>query len=181
MRSDDDDRTTGWRHFRGIIAAVVTAASSKVGTAATRGANGAAPANRPPWSTHIRALEDALAQNNQSAAVRAWHAAHVAAFASRRWDGLIEVGDAYLKIGEASGSPRSAFAKARELYLTALFRARELGDADGALRVAQAFAALGEREVTEQCLVVARDLAARVRNPKVEARVRAVAELLAAR
>jgi hypothetical protein len=94
-----------------------------------------------------------------AAALSAWHAAYGAALGSRRWDGFADVGDAYLRIGRASGAPARTVPRARDLYLSALFRARDTGSLDGVLRVASAFDNLGDREVVQQAVRMAHRLA----------------------
>ena len=133
------------------------------------------------WITHLRRVEDALAQRNVSAADMAWHDAYRAALKSRRWDGMVEVGEAYLRIGEATRGRKVSEARARELFLAALFRARQQGSLDGVLRTTEAFAALGDREVAEQGMYIAQRLAAQAQDTQVRERVRTVAERLAAR
>src|SRR2546426_11941578 len=75
------------------------------------------------WAAHLRAAEQALARRNLRATVRAWDAAHLAAVGSLHWEGLIEVGDAYLRIGQESGLPDATLATVRRVYFAALFRA----------------------------------------------------------
>jgi hypothetical protein len=106
-------------------------------------------------------------------AVRAWHDAYVTALGSRRWEGMVEVGDAYLRIGDLSGFRKESEAKARRIYMSALFQARAQGSLDGVLRVADAFLVLGDREVVYQCLRIAESLADRGRDASARARVRA--------
>jgi hypothetical protein len=134
-----------------------------------------------PWITHLRRVEDALAQRNVSAADMAWHDAYRAALKSRRWDSMVEVGEAYLRIGEAVRGRKVSEARARELFLTALFRARAQGSLDGVLRTTEAFAALGDREVVEQGLRIAQGLAAQSGDTQALERVRTVAGRLAVR
>jgi hypothetical protein len=95
-----------------------------------------------------------------SRAVRSWHDAYVAVQPVRSWEGFIEVGDAYRRIGDVARTRATSAPKARELYLTAFFRARRAGSLDGMLRAAESFAALGDRDVAEQCLHAAERLAA---------------------
>lgn len=144
-----------------------------------------APAERgaadAPWSRALRRVEDALAHSGLTAAELAWHAAYAEALRSRRWEGLVEVGDAYLRIGEAAGARKPSEARARELYLAALFRARDRGSLDGVLRVAEAFGALGDREVAQQGIHIAQHLATSTRDAQARERVRVAAERLAAR
>jgi hypothetical protein len=129
----------------------------------------------PPWTAPLQRVEQALTGRNISAAEVAWHEAYGAALRSRhRWDGLIEVGEAYLRIGEVANGRQAARATARRLYLSALVRARQQGSLDGILRTAAAFSALGDREGVTQCLHVADQVVVeRARNPKAHARVEA--------
>src|SRR5262249_4847688 len=76
------------------------------------------------WHKALEQMDVALARGDSGAASRAWHAAYLAAQASRAAVGLLDVGDAYLRIGEAVKDRRSAEPTAHRLYLTALFRAR---------------------------------------------------------
>jgi hypothetical protein len=89
-----------------------------------------------------------------------WHDAYGAALESGSWESMIAVGDAFMNIGRASGTPRGARMNAREAYLTALIRARRDHSVDGALRSAEAFRQLGDRAVVEQSLHIAGQLAA---------------------
>lgn len=134
-----------------------------------------------PWTAHLGRVELALAERNVSAAELAWHAAYVEALRSPRWEGMLEVGEAALRVGGVAGPRKPAEAKARRAYLTVLFRARQHGSLDGVLRAAEAFAALGDREVAEQGLYIAQHLAARAQDADARERVRAVAERLTAR
>lgn len=112
-----------------------------------------------PWRDSIRTLDDALAKKEIGAAERALHQAYLAALGSRRWEGMVEVGDATLRVGEVSGYRKVSEPKARQLYLLAFFRARQQGSIDGLLRAAEGFAALGDREVAEQGIRLAERLA----------------------
>ncbi len=141
-----------------------------------------AEARRPaaaeaPWGAPLRAVDEALARNDAAAALRAWQDAHLAALGSWRWERMIEVGDAALRIGEVSGLRPAAKARARQAYLTAFFRARDQGSLAGVLRSAEAFALLGDREVVAQCLIAADGLAARAADPEGRERLRSFAAL----
>jgi hypothetical protein len=133
------------------------------------------------WVAPLRAVDEALAQQGVAAAERAWRDAYGQAQASRRWEGFIAVGEASLRIGEVAQQRPAAEARARAAYLVALFRARQQQTVDGVLRTAQAFADLGDREVVERCLDMARDLAQQKGDAEAEARVRAISGGLAAR
>ncbi len=143
--------------------------------AALRGARAAAhgelerlesvvPAGRAPddglWRPYLDVVEKELEHGHVDVAVRAWQDAYGAALASRSWESMIAVGDAFTVIGRASGTPRGARMNAREAYLTALMRARRDRSVDGAIRTAEAFRELDDRAVVEQCLHIAAQLAA---------------------
>jgi hypothetical protein len=137
------------------------------------GATDAAQTAEVPWLAHLRAVEAALVRMDLGAAERAWQDAYLAALGSWRWDGMLEVAGAYLRIGQAAGRQQSSAARARNLYLAALFRAREQRSLDGVLRTAEAFARLGDRDMVQQCLRMAETLASETRDPHAPARIRA--------
>ena len=112
------------------------------------------------WRAYLDLVEKELARGHVDVAVRVWHDAYGAALASGSWESMIAVGDAFVAIGRASGTPGGARMNAREAYLTALIRARRDRSVDGALRSAEAFRALDDRAVGEQCLHIAAQLAA---------------------
>jgi len=112
------------------------------------------------WRPYLDVVEKELERGHVDVAVRAWQDAYGAALASRSWESMIAVGDAFMAIGRASGSARGARMNAREAYLTALIRARRDHSVDGAIRSAEAFWELDERAVVEQCLHIAAQLAA---------------------
>ena len=112
------------------------------------------------WRAYLDVIDRELAQGHVDVAVRAWHDAYGAALASRSWESMIAVGDAFMAIGRASGIPGSARMNAREAYLTALIRARRDGSVDGLIRTAEAFRGLADRPIVEQCLHIATQLAA---------------------
>jgi len=107
----------------------------------------------------LTAVDAALAAGDVQAALRAWHEAYGATMGSRRWEGYADAGDAYLRIARASGSPAGSVLRARDLYLSALFRASGAGSLDGVLRLASAFVELGDDEVVTHSLRIARRLA----------------------
>jgi hypothetical protein len=139
------------------------------------------PASGPaaPWMTHLRQVDDALAKRDVGAAERAWRDAYAAAVASRRWEGMIEVGDVARRIGQATGTQAKADARARWTYRAALYRARADNSVDGVLRAAEVFSSLGDREVVVQCLRIAEHLASQARDPQARERVFLLSERLA--
>jgi hypothetical protein len=124
-----------------------------------------------PWAVHLSTVDAALSAGDVPGAVTAWRAAYGAALGSRRWEGLADIADAYLAIGRASGAPAAAMPRARDLYLSALFRARDAGSLDGVLRIATAFDRLGDREVTLNAVQMARRLAGPHPAPSVRERL----------
>jgi hypothetical protein len=112
------------------------------------------------WRAHVGTIEQALARHDVSAAVRAWHDAYGAALASRGWEGMIAVGDAFLRIGTEAGTVNGSRSNARQAYLNALIRAHRDGSVDGLRRTAAGFATLGDHAVAAHCLRVADELAA---------------------
>ena len=61
--------------------------------------------------------------------------------------------------------------RARDLYLSALFRASGAGSLDGVLRLASAFVELGDDEVVTHSLRIARRLAGANPDPEIRARL----------
>jgi hypothetical protein len=153
-----------------LLSAVVIDASS-----AMRRTPAAAPSvSRPaPWAESIAAVDNALAQRNISRALKAWHPAYAAALHDGRWDGLIDVGEARLRIERVSGFEKRGQEQARVLYLMALSRARQQRSAEGVLRAAAALHALGDREVAAEAI----RMAATLEEPRQVADISASPEL----
>lgn len=107
------------------------------------------------WSGHLRSVDRALGERDVAGARRAWENAHLAAVESLSWEGLIATGQAWLRIGGATGARHTAEATARRAYFAALYRACRENSFDGILHAAEAFHDLGDREVVEECLGLA--------------------------
>jgi hypothetical protein len=122
-----------------------------------------APAGRSQddgvWTAHLRVVDTQLAGGHVDVAVRVWQDAYGAALESRSWESMIAVGDAFMRIGHAAGTPGGARMNARDAYVIALIRARRNRSVEGALRSAEAFRELGDRALVEQCLHIAAQLA----------------------
>jgi hypothetical protein len=118
-------------------------------------------------------MDRALASGDAPAALEAWGDALHAAMSAGRWEALVEVGDAYQRIGAVGGNGHPLVGRSRQAYLLALSLARRQDCLHCVLRVAEAFAALGDREHLEQSLRIAGLLAAQ--DPEAEADVRALA------
>jgi hypothetical protein len=134
-----------------------------------------------PWAPAIRVIDEALVRGDMITALRTWSEAYGEAQRSRRWERLMAMGDARLRIIRAPGPQRAAEAKAREVYLAALFHARQEGSLDGVLRAAEAFEALGDTQVAEQALRMAEAMAGPDAGPAVQARLAVLREGLAVR
>jgi hypothetical protein len=128
-----------------------------------------------PWTPHLEAMDSAITTNNASAAVLAWRHAYAAALDQPGWRGLVDVAGAALRIGAIPGFRRAAESRARESYWTALFRARRQGSLNGVLDAAEAFGALGDRVMVEQCIRIAERLALLTGDAEAADRVRALA------
>ena len=106
----------------------------------------------------IRAIDEALARGDTTAAVRTWQEAYISAAASRRWDVLVDIGDATLRLAEVAGPRRPYEARARTVYLAALFRARAAGVKDAVRGICARFSRLGDTHAAAQCREIARTL-----------------------
>jgi hypothetical protein len=124
------------------------------------------------WRRYLAKVDHDLNAQDVSAAIRAWHDAQAAALESRRWEAMLEVGDAALEIGRASGSRAPSRVTARDAYLIALIRARREGSLEGTMRVADAFGALSDHAAVRQSLRVADRLAVQRRDAAGAERVR---------
>jgi hypothetical protein len=150
-----------------LLAPVLLGALAVVTQDATRDRTEAA---LPP---SVASLADTPARRTLEAALRNWRAAYRRAEARGGADELVEAGDLYRRLGEISGTPEAFDDKAREIYALALARARREESLHGILRVAEAFAALGDRSSLDRALAIARSLAAS--DPEARADVRAFA------
>lgn len=118
------------------------------------------PADATPsrWDADLAEMDCALAAGDLRSARNAWREAYAIARASRRWEGMIAVGDAYLRIGSAAGDRGASLPKARVSYLIALFRARRIGAVDGVLRSGEAFRALGDGDLATRAARMAQGM-----------------------
>ena len=113
-----------------------------------------APVPAAAWREPLTRAEMALASGQTRQAERAWEEARRAAVKARMPHGLLEVGIAYLSIGEVARDRATAVARARQLFLDSLFLARERRDVDGIAAAGHAFASLGDCEVAERAHAV---------------------------
>jgi len=126
------------------------------------------------WTTPLERADEALRDGDVRQALAWWREARSVALRSQQWEGLVEVGDASRRLGARAGFRRDGEAQAREVYMTALTRARRQHSLDGMLRVAVAFGELGDHEVFVHAVRIAEHQAAD--DPRARERVRAVAD-----
>ena len=120
-----------------------------------------------PWVAHLRSVNDAIEARDAGRAVRAWRDAWGAALATPRWEALSSVGDAALRVGDLVGIRGPARADARQAYHAALFRAYGQRSPEGVLRAAEAMAAMGDVQLLEAALHLARKLGDASPDPEV--------------
>ena len=111
------------------------------------------------WSVEIGHVYAELAAEQIGPAIRSWERARAAARASRQWQGLLAVGDAYLRIGDAVDFRRAFVATARDTYLEALDRARDTASVEGVLGAAAALTTLAACPAVEPTVGVAAHVA----------------------
>ena len=109
----------------------------------------------PAWTVRVELVDQALADGNLSRAQLEWREAYADAMSSGRWEALVGVGDAAVRVNTMAGQRSGHRTEARQAYLAALLRARVQGSAAGAERVAEAFAALGDEEMSRQARAIA--------------------------
>ena len=95
------------------------------------------------WQARLLKVEQAMGRGEFATAESLWREAYAAALKSRHWEGVIAAGDTYRALGAQAGFRANSVAKARQAYLTALFRARNEGSLAGVLITAERFAELG--------------------------------------
>src|SRR5262245_28024621 len=103
------------------------------------------------WKDYLDVVDEALMRGDVSDAVRSWQDAYSVALASRRWEALLAAGDAFVRIGDASGRPEGARPNARYAYMAALVQAQRQRSVDGVRSIGRAFAAIGDPEVAAYC------------------------------
>jgi hypothetical protein len=151
----------------GLIVAMATAVAvvpvprTSRTSVAPRAAAGTVEADTPPpWQIALETMDRALAAGDISGAEMAWRHACRLAIRSRQWQALLAAGDGSLRIGDRVQMGQPYRARARAVWRDALFRARAQHSIEGVLRVADAFARLGDTDVVTQVLRIADGLAA---------------------
>jgi hypothetical protein len=128
------------------------------------------------WAAKESVVDTALIRRDMAAAALAAEEAYRAAIATRSWEALVAVGDDYAELARLSGDRETWLPRARSAYLRALFRARATESAVGALRVAEAFAALGDRDPVRESLRMAEKLSAATDDPALRRSIASLAE-----
>jgi hypothetical protein len=142
------------------------------------GAKGGGDPDTASWDQYIQAMDDALARGDFYAADLARQTAYLLALGSRRWEAMVAVGDAYVRFADRPGASPTLRPEARRIYRSALSRAGQQGSIEGALRVSEALAGLGDREAAREGLAMAAALAAVSRGPYDVVRAEALTERL---
>lgn len=124
------------------------------------------------WASHLRAVGEALSTGDSKGALGALQEADRCALATGQWEGMVEVGDAYLRVAGTSRARKTLVARAHQNYLAALYCARQQGSIDGVLHTAARFAGLGDRESTDQCLLIAEGMAETANDVGARDRIR---------
>jgi hypothetical protein len=150
-------RRVEWRGLAGSLGGVLAIAG--LALASLGGGEGTSGPSVPlraaeerSLSARLSAIDEAIARGEASRATFEWRDAYIVALRARRWEAMVAVGDAAVKIDAVAsrargGQPTGFRAEARQAYLRALFDARAAGSDEGIQRAADAFAALGDAEM----------------------------------
>ncbi len=157
--SEQSVAALAWLSTPGLSLVLLCSLLLILGVAALAGAESPASPSDASWARDVRRVDEALARGDRSGAEWVWHDAYAKALAARGWEGMLAVGDAYLRIADAAHGRKVGEMTARTLYLAALYRARQEGVLHGVLEAAERFLQLGDREMVTQCLAVADRLA----------------------
>ena len=142
--------------FAVLVVAALFADTAVRRTREVRGA-GRPLAITAEWTERLERIAAALAARDTANAVLAWRDAYAYAVHTGSWEHLAAAGHAALRIGDAPEFGESSRAAARRSYLRALVSARGDGSLEGILRICDAFATLGDRDVVHGCVRIARD------------------------
>ena len=129
------------------------------------------------WREPLQRAQIALAGGDARGAELAWQDAYRAAMRVRTPEALLDVGRAYVRIGEAAHDRQTAVAWARRLFLEAFVQARERRDAEALAGVGEAFAALGDHHVALRAFDAALALATQPRDAAARDRIAALRAL----
>lgn len=115
------------------------------------------PAWRPlgqdgPAAGHLQRMAEALARQDLEGARREWDRAYSAALTLGGWQGLLAVGEAYVRLGEQAGRREEGGITARGIFQIAFTRAQRERSLEGVLCTAEAFADLREQAMADLAL-----------------------------
>jgi hypothetical protein len=139
--------------FLSMLAVGALGALVLAGVAGRLGATGAGRqaadvSREPTLPERLAAVDEALGRQDLPGAIRGWREAFGVALRSRHWEAMADVGAAALRIDARAvrlgDHPAGFRAEARRAYLQALFRARAERSPGGVVRVADAFAGMGD-------------------------------------
>ena len=123
------------------------------------------------WRQALQRVETARAGGDVRGAKQAWEDAYRVAMRVRTPQALLDVGRAYLRLGDAARDRRMAIPRARRIFLEAFVQARERRDGDGVAEAGEAFASLGDREIADRAFDVALALATQSRDAAARDRI----------
>ena len=126
------------------------------------------------WRQALQRAETALIGGDVRGAEQAWEDAYRVAMRVRTPEALLDVGRAYLRLGDAARDRRTAMPRARRIFLEAFVQARGRRDGDGAARAGEAFASLGDREIADRAFDAALTLASQSRDAAARDRIAAL-------
>ena len=126
------------------------------------------------WQETLQRAEAALAGGDARGAELAWQEAYRAAMRGRAPAALLDLGHAYLRIGEAARDRQTAVIGARRIFLEALVQARERRDAAGVAGAGEAFASIGDHQVALRAFDAALALATQNRDAAARDRITAL-------
>jgi thioredoxin-like negative regulator of GroEL len=127
----------------------------------------------PDWRDRLRRADTALSEGDAARAERAWDEAYRLALATSDPYAMIEVGRAYLPIGEVVYDHPMAAARARRIFLSALFLGRGLRNVHAVADSAEALAVLGDHDLAARAFRIAVTLAQRGRDTSALDRITA--------
>jgi hypothetical protein len=97
------------------------------------------------WREQIQNMDRALGQNAIQAAEANLSVARLEVIRSHTWEAWIGLGDAALRLGEATGSRTAYLPRARQAFRMALRIAQDVESQAGVLAAADRFEALGDQ------------------------------------
>jgi hypothetical protein len=153
-----EKRKWDWRVTATLVVVAAMTALSIGGLETARGVTARLDRPRPATpreslSEHLAAMDAAIEGKDRGRAAREWREAYGAALRSSRWEAMADAGDAAMRVDALASSPGFRTA-ARQAYRRALFLAWRDRSHEGAERVADAFAALGDVEVAARARAI---------------------------